>query len=188
MIMLSNFTIRQSTCLLRYSIWSDATGLVHYVIQFDDTPLDLLIMLYNLTIRHWICWLCYRFADTPLDLLCCTIWRNATGLVDYIIQFDDTPMDILIMLSNLVISHWTCLCYPIWRYATGLLQPVQVSFNGWNSLAVNDYCYLTGTVCRWCCLIYQSYVALSATLVLAIRWGSETWVLTHNWILMDRLG
>lgn len=130
-----------------------------YVIQFDDTPLDLLIMLYNLTIRHWTCWLCY------------TIWRNANGHLDYAIQCGDKPLD-TIMLSNLT------------RYATGLLQPVQVSFNGWNSLAVNDYCYLTGTVCRWCCLIYQSYVALSATLVLAIRWGSETRVLTHNCILI----
>jgi len=26
-----------------------------YVIQFDDTPLDMFIVLYNLTIRHWTC-------------------------------------------------------------------------------------------------------------------------------------
>jgi len=129
-------------------------------------------MLSNLTRHHWTCWLCYR------------IWRYTTGHVDYVIQFNETPMDILIMLNNLAISHSTWLCYPIWRHATGLLQPVQVSFKGWNSLAVNDYCYLSGTVCRWCCLIYQSYVALSATLILAIRWDSETWVLTHNWILI----
>jgi hypothetical protein len=170
--MLSNLTRHHWTCWLCYTIYRYATALVDYVTQFDDTPLDLLIMLYNLKIRHWTCWLCY------------TIWRYATGHVDYVIKFDETPTDILIMLSNLVISRWTWLCYPIWRYAAGLLQPVQVSFNGWNSLAVNDYCYLTGTVCRWWCLIYQRYVALSSTLFLLIRWGSETWVLTHNWILI----
>ena len=188
-IILSNLMIRHWTCLLCYKIWRYATGQVDYVIQFDETPMDILITPSDLVIRHWT-WLCYP------------IWQFANRHVDYVIQFDvtpldllimlynltirhwtswlcyticETPTDILIMLSNLVVSHWTWLWYPIWRYATGLLQPVQVSFNGWNSLAVNDYCYLTGTVCRWCCLIYQSYVALSVTLVLAIRWGSETY-------------
>jgi hypothetical protein len=36
------------------------TGYVDYVMQFDDTPLDLLIMLYRLKVRHWTCLLCYK--------------------------------------------------------------------------------------------------------------------------------
>ena len=161
--MLYSLTRRHWTCWLCYTIWRYASGLVDYVIQFDDTPLDLLIMLYNLTIRHWACWSPY------------TIWRYATGLVDYVIQFDDTPldmltmlynltktpMDILIMLSNLVISHWTWLLSNLtihhWTLETSasVLQRLKFLSCKW-LLLFNWYCVqmmlphlskLRGTVC-----------------------------------------
>ena len=146
------------TQYLPLSLWMKGLGHEDYVIKFDDTPLDMFIMLYNLTIRHWTCWLCYP------------IWRNANGHLDYALQFGDKSLD-MIMLSNLTIRHWTLAA------SASVLQRLKFLSCKW-LLLFNWYCV------QWCCLIYQRYVALSATLFRAIKWGSETWVLTHNWILI----
>jgi hypothetical protein len=163
-IMLSSFTIRHWTCLLCYTVWLYATGRVDYVIQFDDTPMEMII-LSNLTICQSTFWLRYP------------IWHDAPALVDYVIQFDNTPLDLLIMLYNLTIRHWACwLCYTIWRNANGHVDYV-IQF-GDKSLDMIMFPNLT--IRHWT-------LATSASVLQRLKFLSCKWLLLFKWYCVQMM-
>jgi hypothetical protein len=101
-------------------------------VGLTNLQLDLLITLYNLTMRHWTCLLCYTLDDRPLDLIICyTFWKYVTEHVDYVILFNDTPMDMVTMLSNLKITPaniHNMLSNPVLRHCTWQYSVFQKEF------------------------------------------------------------